>query len=50
MMNNRKAEEGPLERGIARRKIITGGGAALVGATLLGPLLDTALDYRRPTQ
>jgi hypothetical protein len=42
MMNNRKAEEGPLERGIARRKIITGGGAALVGATLLGPLLDTA--------
>src|SRR5215207_10991858 len=54
-MNSHKAEDSPLERGIARRKILTGGGAALVGATLMGPLLNKALgqasggtDVRRP--
>jgi hypothetical protein len=38
--HNQDALQSP---GITRRKILTAGGTALVGATLLGPLLDTAL-------
>ncbi|HEX8557145.1 MAG TPA: DUF2935 domain-containing protein [Pyrinomonadaceae bacterium] len=42
-MDSHKTQDGSSEQGIARRRILTGGGAALVGATLLGPLLKTAL-------
>ena len=42
-MNREETRDAPTAQGITRREVITAGGAALVGATLLGPLLDTAL-------
>lgn len=42
-MNSSGTQDGPPRGGIARRKILTVGGAALVGATLLRPLRGTAL-------
>jgi hypothetical protein len=42
-MNSHKTQDAPSGRGVTRRKILTAGGATLVGATLLGPLLETAL-------
>src|ERR671913_570575 len=42
-MNSRKPQGAPSGRGVSRRKILTAGGATLVGATLAGPLLETAL-------
>jgi len=42
-MNNHKMQDAPSDQGITRRKILAAGGATLVGATLLGPLLETAL-------
>ncbi len=42
-MNNQTKQDAPTGQGITRRKILTAGGTALVGATLLGPLLETAL-------
>lgn len=42
-MNSQKKQQDPPAQGISRRKILTAGGATLVGATLLGPLLETAL-------
>ncbi|HEV2762950.1 MAG TPA: DUF2935 domain-containing protein [Pyrinomonadaceae bacterium] len=42
-MNRHKPQDAPTGRGITRRKILTAGGATLVGATLLGPLMETAL-------
>jgi hypothetical protein len=42
-MNREETRDAPTGRGITRRKVITAGGAALVGAAFLGPLLDTAL-------
>lgn len=41
-MNNRKVQNTESGQGITRRKILTAGGATLVGAALLGPLLETA--------
>jgi hypothetical protein len=42
-MNNHKTQDAPSSQGITRRKILAAGGATLVGATLLGPLLENAL-------
>jgi hypothetical protein len=42
-MNSHKTQDAPSGRGVTRRKILAAGGATLVGATLLGPLLETAL-------
>jgi hypothetical protein len=42
-MNSQKRQDDPAGQGITRRKILTAGGATLVGATLLSPLLETAL-------
>jgi hypothetical protein len=42
-MNEHKPQDAPSGRGVSRRKILTAGGATLVGATVLGPLLETAL-------
>ena len=42
-MNNQKVEDAQAGQGITRRKILTAGGATLIGATLAGPLLETAL-------
>jgi hypothetical protein len=42
-MNSQKVQDTQLGQGITRRKILTAGGATLVGATLLGPLIETAL-------
>ncbi len=42
-MNRRKPQDALPAQGITRRKILTAGGATLVGATLLGPLSDTVL-------
>ncbi len=42
-MNSHKPQDAPAGRGVTRRKVITAGGAALVGATLLGPIFETAL-------
>lgn len=41
-MNSRKPQDGLPAQGIARRKILTAGGATLIGAALVGPLLATA--------
>ena len=41
-MNSQK-QDTPSGQGISRRKILAAGGATLVGATLLSPLLETAL-------
>src|SRR5918992_88984 len=41
-MNNQKVQNTDSGQGITRRKILTAGGATLVGAALLGPLLETA--------
>jgi hypothetical protein len=38
-----KLQEDSTGRGISRRKVLIAGGATLVGTTLLGPLLETAL-------
>ena len=42
-MNRQETQDDQTARGITRRKVITAGGAALVGATLLGPLARTTL-------
>ena len=42
-MNSHKPQDAPDGRGISRRKILTAGGATLVGAALTGPLLETVL-------
>jgi hypothetical protein len=42
-MNSHKTQDAASGRGVTRRKILTAGGATLVGATLLGPLLETGL-------
>ena len=42
-MNNHKPQDVASGRGVTRRKILTAGGATLVGAALTGPLLETAL-------
>ena len=42
-MDSHKTQDASTGRGVTRRKILTAGGATLVGATLLGPLLETAL-------
>lgn len=42
-MNRHKSQDAPDGGGISRRKILTAGGAILVGATLVGPLLETVL-------
>lgn len=42
-MNSHKPQDAASGRGITRRKILTAGGATLVGAALAGPLLETAL-------
>jgi hypothetical protein len=42
-MNSQKRQNDPTEQGISRRKILAAGGATLVGATLMSPLLETAL-------
>jgi hypothetical protein len=42
-MNRDETQDAQTGRGVTRRKVITAGGAALVGAAVLGPLLDTAL-------
>ena len=42
-MNSQKVQDTQSGQGITRRKILTAGGATLVGATLLGPLLETVL-------
>ena len=42
-MNNHKPQDVASGRGVSRRKILTAGGATLVGAALTGPLLETAL-------
>src|ERR687894_3080470 len=54
-MNSHGTQDARPGEGISRRKVLIAGGTALVGATLLGPLLDTALgqtmggqDVRRP--
>jgi hypothetical protein len=41
-MNSNNGNDAQSGRGVTRRKILTAGGATLVGATLLGPLLETA--------
>lgn len=41
-MNRQEKQDDPTGQGITRRKIITAGGAALVGAAVLGPLSRTA--------
>ncbi|HEU4596652.1 MAG TPA: DUF2935 domain-containing protein, partial [Pyrinomonadaceae bacterium] len=41
-MNSNNGKETTSGRGVSRRKILTAGGATLVGATLLGPLLESA--------
>ena len=42
-MNGQESKGGPAGQGITRRKVLTAGGVALVGATVLGPLLGNAL-------
>src|SRR5918995_1133224 len=42
-MNSHKTQDVASGRGVTRRKILTAGGATLVGAALTGPLLETAL-------
>ena len=42
-MNSQKRQDEPAGQGISRRKILAAGGASLVGATLLSPLLENAL-------
>ena len=42
-MNSQKRQDEPAGQGISRRKILAAGGASLVGATLLSPLLGNAL-------
>src|ERR671913_935809 len=42
-MNSHKTQDASTGRGVTRRKILTAGGATLVGATLAGPLLETVL-------
>ncbi len=42
-MKSHKSQDAPSGQGITRRKILTAGGATLVGAALAGPLLETAL-------
>jgi hypothetical protein len=42
-VNRQETQDDQTARGITRRKVITAGGAALVGATLLGPLAGTTL-------
>ena len=42
-MNNHHTQEAPSGEELTRRKILIAGGTTLVGATLLGPLLETAL-------
>lgn len=49
-MNNRKPQVAPAGQGVSRRKILAAGGATLVGATLLGPLLETALGQAMNSQ
>jgi len=41
-MNSHKPQDARTGRGFTRRKILTAGGATLVGATLLGPLIETS--------
>jgi hypothetical protein len=54
-MNSNNEKDAQSGRGVSRRKILTAGGATLVGAALLGPLMETAFgqamsgqDMRRP--
>src|SRR5918993_3375634 len=42
-MNSQKTRAVPRGGGVSRRKILTAGGATLVGATVAGPLLEAAL-------
>src|ERR671913_1549174 len=42
-MNSHKPQDVASGRGVTRRKILTAGGATLVGAALTGPLLETVL-------
>jgi hypothetical protein len=42
-MNSQKRQDDSAGQGISRRKILAAGGATLVGATLLSPLLEGAL-------
>lgn len=42
-MKSKKTQDGLSDQGITRRKILVAGGTSLVGATLLSPLLETAL-------
>lgn len=42
-MNRQETQDDRTARGITRRKVITAGGAALVGAAVLGPLSATTL-------
>ena len=42
-MNSHKTQDAPAGQGITRREMLVAGGTTLVGATLLGPLLETGL-------
>ena len=41
-MNSYKTQDTPSGEGITRRKVLIAGGSTLVGATLLGSVLETA--------
>ena len=49
-MNNHHTQEAPSGEELTRRKILIAGGTTLVGATLLGPLLETALGQKMEGQ
>jgi hypothetical protein len=49
-MNSYKTQDTPSSEGITRRKVLIAGGSTLVGATLLGPILETALGQTKESQ
>src|SRR5829696_7182437 len=49
-MNSHRTQDAPSGEGITRRKILVAGGSTLVGATLLGPVLETALGQTMRSQ
>src|SRR5688500_578077 len=49
-MNSYKTQDTPSSEGITRRKVLIAGGSTLVGATLLGSVLETAFGQTKDSQ
>ena len=47
---NSKTQDTPSSEGITRRKVLIAGGSTLVGATLLGSVLETAFGQTKDSQ